>query len=79
MERGDEGFYVQPSWALRENVFAVYRYDYLDSAAKTTERHTVGADWRPMPNLSLKASVEHCNVRTGEDFDAAHISVSAFF
>lgn len=49
-----EGFYVQPSALLFGEVRGFYRYDYLDDGSNPQTRHTLGLNYRPMPNLSLK-------------------------
>jgi hypothetical protein len=55
-----EGFYIQPSYRLHPKLFAVYRYDVLTADNRMDEgafrRQTFGITFRPIPNLSLKAS-----------------------
>ncbi|MBI5136879.1 MAG: hypothetical protein HZA24_06020 [Nitrospirae bacterium] len=78
-EADTEGFYVQPAWRLTGTLFGVYRYDYLDDGARAVVRHTAGVDWRPVPNLSLKTSVDHHDARDGEDYQSFNMTVAAFF
>ncbi len=75
----DKGFYIQPSARLLATVQAVYRYDYLDDGTDRHTRHTVGFDWRPMPHLSFKGSVDANRFDTRASFESLNLSVAVYF
>jgi hypothetical protein len=76
-----EGFYLQPSVRLFAEVRGFYRYDYLDDGANPETRHTVGVNWRPEPNVSLKLEGSTSDfARPGrESFEEVATSVALFF
>jgi len=76
-----EGFYVQPSARIFGEVRSFYRYDYLDDGTNPWTRHTLGLNWRPTANVSLKiegSSNTFANPGR-ESFDELATSVALFF
>lgn len=58
------GLYFQAAWRLTEKWRLFYRYDYLDlndggGTLRDESRHTLGANFRPRANVSLKAEIFH--------------------
>lgn len=58
------GLYVQAAWRLSEKWHLFYRYDYLDlndggGTLRDESRHTLGANFRPRANVSLKVEAFH--------------------
>jgi len=58
------GLYMQAAWRFSEKWHVFYRYDYLDlndggGTLRDESRHTLGANFRPRANVSLKAEVFH--------------------
>ncbi|RMF77825.1 MAG: hypothetical protein D6739_12400, partial [Nitrospirae bacterium] len=76
-----EGLYVQPSVRVWGEVRCFYRYGYLDpSDGPKHERHTLGVNYRPRPNISLK--VEGNTNDFSDDtasFEELAASVAIFF
>ena len=55
---GAEGLYVQPSVRVWRELRCFYRYGYLDPTdGPKQERHTVGVNFRPRPDIALKLEV----------------------
>jgi len=74
------GFYVQPSYRLSPKWHAFYRYDYLDLDDEgwtpyDEARHTLGLNFRPQPNISLKLEFFHGEPEDQEDFNGLASSV----
>lgn len=76
-----EGFYVQPSARVYGQVRAFYRYDYLDDGTNPQTRHTLGVNWRPTANVSLKIEGNTNDyAKPGqESYDELATSVALFF
>jgi hypothetical protein len=76
-----EGFYIQPAARVCDGVRLFYRYDYLDDGMNPQKRHTLGLNWRPMANVSLKLEGQtHAFVHPGGDgYDRVAASVALFF
>ena len=75
------GFYVQPAYQLAPQWHLFYRFDYLDLDDKRwtafdEQRHTLGVNYRPRPNISLKLEFFHGEPEDhGEDFNGLASSV----
>ena len=75
------GFYVQPSYRITPQWHMFYRYDYLnlDNSGVTPfdeTRHTLGVNYRPRPNISLKLELFHSEPEIkGGDFNGVASSV----
>ncbi len=75
------GFYVQPSYRIAPQWHLFYRFDYLelDDRGVTPfdeSRHTLGINFRPRPNISLKLELFHSEPEhKGSDFNGVASSV----
>jgi hypothetical protein len=75
------GFYVQPSYRLAPQWHVFYRYDYLDLDDDSwtpfdEKRHTLGVNFRPRPNISLKFELFHGEPEAhNDDFNGLASSV----
>lgn len=81
-EDGDTvGAYVQAAYRLTDRWHGFYRYDYLDfndgiPTPRDETRHTVGANFRPRPNVSLKLELFHSQPENPRDsYDGMAASV----
>jgi len=76
-----EGLYVQPSVRVWREVRCFYRYGYVDpSDGPKHERHTVGVNFRPRPDIALKLEVNTNDFSDDTDsFEALAASVALFF
>jgi hypothetical protein len=81
-DSGDSlGFYAQPAWRLTPLWHLFYRYDYLDLDEHgwtpwDETRHTLGVNFRPKPNISLKLEFFHGQPEAhGEDFSGVASSI----
>lgn len=74
------GYYIQPSYRISPQWHVFYRFDYLDldDEGRTPydeERHTIGVNFRPKPNISLKLEFFHGDPEEQEDFNGLASSV----
>ena len=81
-EEGDTvGAYLQAAYRLSAKWHGFYRYDYLDfndgiPTPRDETRHTVGANFRPRPNVSLKLELFHSEPENPRDpYDGVAASV----
>lgn len=76
-----EGLYVQPSARVWRELRCFYRYGYKDLVNKARqERHTVGVNFRPQPNISLKLEVNTNDFSDDtEGFEEVATSFAIFF
>lgn len=81
-EAGDTvGAYVQAAYRIAEKWHGFYRYDYLDfndglPTLRDETRHTIGANFRPRPNVSLKVELFHSEPEKPRDaYDGVAASV----
>ncbi len=81
-EEGDTvGAYLQAAYRLSDKWHGFYRYDYLDfndgiPTPRDETRHTVGANFRPRPNVSLKLELFHSEPENPRDaYDGVAASV----
>lgn len=77
-EEDRAGFYLQPSYRFNEKWATFYRYDLLSIRhSGETQEHSVGINYRPIPDISLK--LEYFYSRRSRDEDAGGVAVSAAF
>lgn len=76
-----EGFYVQPSARIAGELRAFYRFDSLDNGAFEEWRQTVGLNYRPEPNISLKVEVSDndSDDPTTTQYEEVAASIALFF
>ncbi len=76
-----EGLYVQPSVRVWRELRCFYRYGYVDpSDGPKHERHTVGVNFRPRPDIALKLAVNRNNFSDDTDsYEELAASVALFF
>jgi len=76
-----EGLYVQPSVRVWREVRCFYRYGYLDpSDGPRHERHTVGVNFRPRPDIALKLEVNTNDFSDDSDtYEEVAASIALFF
>lgn len=79
-ERDRLGLYAQPSYRFLERWAAFYRFDLfrLENAGRT-EEHTVGINFRPIPDVSLKVEVFHSLQSKSSDFNGIATSIALAF
>ncbi len=74
-EEDRTGFYLQPSYRFNEKWATFYRYDLLDvQHTGETQEHSVGVNFRPIPDISLK--LEYFHSRRSYDEDASGVATS---
>jgi hypothetical protein len=80
-DRNREGLYVQPSLKVADTVRVFYRYDRLDTGALAQERHTVGVNVQPRPDVALKLEVNtnRFDDPSDRDYEQVAASVALFF
>ncbi len=77
-EEDRTGFYLQPSYRFNEKWATFYRYDLLSiQHTGETQEHSVGVNFRPIPDVSLK--LEYFHSRLSYDEDASGVAISAAF
>jgi len=76
-----EGFYVQPSARVWREVRCFYRYEFTDfENAPRQERHTLGVNFRPQPDVSRKLEVNTNDFSDAtESYEEVAASVAIFF
>ncbi len=76
-----EGFYLQPSTVLSGELRSFYRYDSYDSGISRLTRHTVGLNYRPMPQVTVKLEGNHNrdSALQAEEYLGLATSVALFF
>jgi len=80
-----QGYYAQPSFRIRSNLFGVYRYDNLRMNLSDFQdhyrRHTAGVVYRPVPALSLKANYVRYSYRSDHlgGFTGINAAIVYFF
>jgi hypothetical protein len=79
-EEDRTGFYMQPSYRFNEKLAAFYRFDLLDIVhAGETREHTIGVNYRPIPDISLKLEYFHSYRSRDEDSSGVAASVAIRF
>ncbi len=74
------GFYLQPSYRWDEQWAAFYRYDLMNIEHEgETQEHTLGVNYRPIPDVSLKLEYFHSARSEGEDADGVAASIAIAF
>lgn len=79
-EEDRTGLYVQPSYRFNEQWATFYRYDYLDvDLVGRRQEHTIGVNYRPITEISLKLEYFYSSPPQDEDFSGVGASVSVRF
>ncbi len=76
-----EGLYIQPSVRVWGELRCFYRYGYVDpSDGPKHERHTVGVNFRPRPDIALKLEVNTNDFSDDtETYEQIATSIALFF
>jgi hypothetical protein len=66
-----QGYYLQPSYRIARQVFAVAQYDWLNSDSRIPRssglaRQSVGVTYRPQPSISLKVELDRYQAQRGQ-------------
>jgi len=68
-EQDRAGVYLQPSYRFNPRWAAFYRYDLLHVVGdEETQEHTVGVNYRPIPDVSMKLEYFYSRHSDDEDF-----------
>ncbi len=79
-EEDRAGFYLQPSYRFDEKWATFYRYDLLTIEHQgETQEHTLGVNFRPIPEISLKLEYIRSLHSNGEDYNATMASIAVAF
>jgi hypothetical protein len=79
-EENRTGFYVQPSYRFNEKWATFYRYDFLNiNHEGRTQEHSLGINYRPIPDISLKLEYFYSLHSSGEDYGGVAASVAIHF
>ncbi|MFQ5458488.1 MAG: hypothetical protein ACE5FC_08575 [Myxococcota bacterium] len=79
-EKDRTGFYLQPSYRFNEKWATFYRYDLLFVRhVDETQEHTLGLNFRPIPDVSLKLEYFYSRHSRGEDFSGVATSLAIRF
>ncbi|MFQ5501110.1 MAG: hypothetical protein ACE5EQ_02290 [Phycisphaerae bacterium] len=79
-EEDRTGFYFQPSYRYNEKWAAFYRYDMLHiEHLGTTQEHSVGVNYRPIPEVSLKLEYFRSVLSFDEDSNGVAASIAISF
>ncbi len=74
------GLYFQPSYRFSDKWAMFYRYDLLDDdETGEQQEHTLGVNYRPIPEVSFKLEYFHANRSTDEDSSGVAASVAVSF
>ncbi|MFQ5589819.1 MAG: hypothetical protein ACE5HE_01525 [Phycisphaerae bacterium] len=79
-EEDRTGFYLQPSYRFNERWAVFYRYDLLEiEHDDRTQEHTVGVNFRPIPEVSLKLEYFHSIHAEDDDYNGVTASIAVAF
>ena len=79
-EEDRTGFYLQPSYRFNERWTTFYRYDLLNiNGEGEKQEHTIGLNYRPITDISLKLEFFYSSQPQDEDFNGVAASVAIRF
>jgi len=79
-----QGYYLQTSYRIARQVFAVAQYDWLNSDSRTAARsglgrQSLGVTYRPQPPLSLKVELDRYQAERGRQPAYYGVTVGAVY
>ncbi len=74
------GFFAQPSYRFNDEWATFYRYDLFDTDGdEEVQEHTLGINYRPIPEISLKLEYFYSIHSDDEDFNGVATSIAIAF